>query len=1027
MAASQGIFAQFRSTQRRNTTSSFSSDITDDTMHSRKRPRDADDVDGETEVESATSSFRQQFPKRSRVALAQENGGSVVSDDEDDEPHMPRYEDSGFVDGPDNLSDIDDEDEDINELAATKIVQNQIREHRENIASECGVIEEVFCRNFMCHSKLRIKLGPLINFIIGHNGSGKSAVLTALQMCLGGSAKVTNRGASLKNLIKEGEESATLAVRIKNRGDGAYKTDLYGNSITVERHFSRSGGSAFKIKSSEGQIITTKKMDLDEILDFFAFQLDNPINVLTQDMARQFLSNSSAADKYKFFIRGTQLETLDHDYKMIEESYNGILAKLEGRTEDIEMLKKKWDQAEEKKNRAERARGLERKIIQMENMHSWAQVEAQERALEETEQELRSREDELREREQEAADLEGTYDGSNAAFEAAQRSVEELKAVCQPLQEERDRLKERFADVKGQLLKLKQEQRDMTSEMKIAKARISDRERDIKSEQERIAGAEGPAHAARMEKLEKLKEAAEKAVSKEAEHKPAFVGLKQQFDEAFRAQEEAKEDVNSQKAGLREAEGRLQRLRRTDGRPLEGYKPGMERLVRAVDNETRWRQKPVGPMGIHVRLQQPRWAHLIERMFGGALDGFVVTNTEDQRLLSSVMKRNGFETPIFTGSPEPISTDGHEPDEDVLTVMRALRIDNDLVRNQLVIQYFIDQTCLIEDPDQCMSFMWPAGGQRPRNVKSGMAWTGRECGKGEGIRYDYARSGAEKSSGVNKWVGELRMKADRAQQVNMQQQAVNQARGQLDRAEQELRAKQKACTEAGQGVERHKRQARDLKISREQAQDAVEALNNEIEINRPQDGRLQELERQLAAKRQDLESIESTYQDSINEQDKVDETQREQKAAMDAAQREYDNAANRVDDAESKLDKAEKARENALAQKNTSINAVEGQKRLIESWQERVNNQRKVTEDFVEYAEGLCQRIPVDEEYRDSNAINDRIERLRHDLARAERAAGGSHQDLTEAAAKARETYEQGAHSLKTMSDMSKVRAVARR
>lgn len=69
-----------------------------------------------------------------------------------------------------------------------------------------GIIEEVFCRNFMCHSKLRIKLGPLINFIIGHNGSGKSAVMTALTLCLGAKATVTNRGGSLKAFIKEGEE-----------------------------------------------------------------------------------------------------------------------------------------------------------------------------------------------------------------------------------------------------------------------------------------------------------------------------------------------------------------------------------------------------------------------------------------------------------------------------------------------------------------------------------------------------------------------------------------------------------------------------------------------------------------------------------------------------------------------------------------------------------------------------------------------------------------------------------------------------
>lgn len=77
---------------------------------------------------------------------------------------------------------------------------------RDNEAAENGIIESVTCTNFMCHSFLEIQLGPLINFIIGHNGSGKSAVLTALTVCLGGKAAATNRGGSLKNFIKQGEE-----------------------------------------------------------------------------------------------------------------------------------------------------------------------------------------------------------------------------------------------------------------------------------------------------------------------------------------------------------------------------------------------------------------------------------------------------------------------------------------------------------------------------------------------------------------------------------------------------------------------------------------------------------------------------------------------------------------------------------------------------------------------------------------------------------------------------------------------------
>jgi chromosome segregation ATPase len=91
---------------------------------------------------------------------------------------------------------------------ATQSVQKHLRasEGKQNTAAEQGIIEEVKCTNFMCHEQLTITLGPLINFIIGHNGSGKSAVLTALTLCLGGKATATNRGQNLKSFIKEGRE-----------------------------------------------------------------------------------------------------------------------------------------------------------------------------------------------------------------------------------------------------------------------------------------------------------------------------------------------------------------------------------------------------------------------------------------------------------------------------------------------------------------------------------------------------------------------------------------------------------------------------------------------------------------------------------------------------------------------------------------------------------------------------------------------------------------------------------------------------
>lgn len=79
-------------------------------------------------------------------------------------------------------------------------------EQLENAPAENGILESVTCANFMCHEYFEVGLSPLINFIVGRNGSGKSAILAAITICLGGKATATNRGQSLKSFIKEGTE-----------------------------------------------------------------------------------------------------------------------------------------------------------------------------------------------------------------------------------------------------------------------------------------------------------------------------------------------------------------------------------------------------------------------------------------------------------------------------------------------------------------------------------------------------------------------------------------------------------------------------------------------------------------------------------------------------------------------------------------------------------------------------------------------------------------------------------------------------
>lgn len=63
--------------------------------------------------------------------------------------------------------------------------------------SIAGVIKKLQLTNFMCHGNFEIEFNPRINFISGANGSGKSAIQTAIAIGLGGQASKTNRSSKI--------------------------------------------------------------------------------------------------------------------------------------------------------------------------------------------------------------------------------------------------------------------------------------------------------------------------------------------------------------------------------------------------------------------------------------------------------------------------------------------------------------------------------------------------------------------------------------------------------------------------------------------------------------------------------------------------------------------------------------------------------------------------------------------------------------------------------------------------------------
>jgi len=251
--------------------------------------------------------------------------------------------------------------------------------------AESGILKRLQLINFLNHANLEIDFCPNVNFIIGKNGSGKSAVLLGICACFGANAKQTGRSGNLEGLIRDQEAFARVSVTLKNEGQFAFYPACYGTEITIQREIRRKGQGVggWKLFGESKREVkrdrnVTIRDELKRILHHFNIQYDNPCVMMTQDVSKEFLANQKenggAAAKFAFFERATLLTDMRNKNAEIEAASSKMEKQKEGLAEEFKAKKEAYNKLKEKFEKAQKIGDLAAKKAEIRSKYLWAKA-----------------------------------------------------------------------------------------------------------------------------------------------------------------------------------------------------------------------------------------------------------------------------------------------------------------------------------------------------------------------------------------------------------------------------------------------------------------------------------------------------------------------------------------------------------------------------------------------------------------------------------------------------------------------------
>lgn len=570
---------------------------------------------------------------------------------------------------------------------------------------QAGIISKIRLENFMCHSNLEIDFGDCVNFITGQNGSGKSAILTALCVAFGSRARGTQRANTLKDFIKTGCSHALVHVEMKNRGEDAFKAETYGDLIMIERRISEST-SSIVLKNYQGKKVAAKKEELQELIVYFNIDVENPCVIMSQDKSREFLHSGNSKDKFKFFFKATLLQQVEDLLIGIEiqlKNANELVAELE---KSINPIVKELDELQGKIRSMEHIEEISNQVDLLKKKLAWAWVYSVDKQLQDKSKRIE--------------ELKGRIPTCQSRIDQHLRKMEELndqltkkKAQIAHMMEKTSEVRRMTEELKQSLSLATKEKLELEEErgrrsnyiQKMAK-RVKMFEQQIRDmDEQNIRNTQAEEHDMEV-KLKEFQDEIDNA-------NVVFQRLKNEEDTFFDKINQAKDQISKIGHEIeeydkkdRDIRSRIRELQLHQSNKVTAFGGGrVMGLLEVIERQHRkFNRAPIGPIGAHVTLVDgDKWGTAIENAVGKVLNAFIVTDHKDSLLLRACAREanyNNLRIIIYEFSrPRLHIPDDMLPQTPHPTAISVLRSDNPTVLNVLIDVGNAERQVLVKDYD----------------------------------------------------------------------------------------------------------------------------------------------------------------------------------------------------------------------------------------------------------------------------------------------------------------------------------------